>query len=408
MFRRMVSVLGALSLATVAAACGSSDDGGGGGGGSASDADSGPIRIGVVFPLTGPQSGVGNQHVNGIKAAVDYINDNGGILGRDVELSIKDSGGNPTQSVAQFRSLVDEGIVAVTGDQLAGYAAMVPEFERSDVISLTQATQDTLWDDPSANPNGFNSFIPTHGYAQLYVDYLVDNADVTKIGVIGSTDSFAASMFEAVQQYAEEQGIEVVTEQFDPNATSVVNQMQALKDEGVDGLISATFGGGQVLSIQAQQALGWDPPAVTSNTLNTAAGVQAVQAAGLTNLVGGPVSRVMLVSEEGAPESEQAQTLLDYLGQVTGQTEFDGTWSNATTWFDGLLVYKAAVEEAGTTDADAVKEVLESGEPFEGLSGEFSYSADSHVTEDVDEIFGLYLGGLPCPRTCVAAPGTLS
>jgi branched-chain amino acid transport system substrate-binding protein len=407
MLRRTAGLLASLTLIVSVAACSSgssskSDSGGAASGGAVDTSK--PIKVGAVAPLTGASATPGNFQLDGLKAAVAYVNDNGGILGRKVELTSEDSGGNPVQSVAKLKQLVGQKIDVVFGDLLAGYSAMVPEFTKSNIISISQNTTDSLWDTASANPNGFNVFIPTRGYATLYVDYLVDNFHVKKIGVIGSTDTFAASLFTAVKDYAKTKGVEVVTQQYDPNATDISSQMRALKNAGADGLISATFAAGQVLSINAEQAVGWDPPAVTSNTLNSSAGVAAVKAAGLKHLVGGPVAKFML-SAPGAAETTQQKTFLDYLAkQVPSGQSLDGVWSSGLTWFDGLLVWKAAVEKAGSTDTAAVKKVLESGTPLAGWSGDFTFSSTSHVTADVTSIFGLYAGGVSCPRACAAAP----
>lgn len=394
----LVVASSAVLLLTLAA-CGSS-------GSSTGSSSTDPIIVGAVAPLTGVEAVAGQEQLVGLKAAVLYVNDHGGILGRKVQLETEDSGGNPAQAVADFKLLVGKHVSVVFGDLLAGYAAMVPLFGPAGVISMSQNTTESIWANPSTNPNGFNTFITTTGYAQLYVDYLVNNYHIKKLGIIGSTDDFATSMFSSVQAYAKTKGIPVVVQQFDPNATSVVTQLRALKNAGVDGLISATFDAGQVLSIQGQQALGWDVPTVTSNTLNDSAGVAAVKAAGLKNIVGGPVSKVILIPSAGAPESANANILLDYLQKVTGETNFDGSQSNALTWFDGLLVYKAAAQKSHSIDANVIRSTLEDGQAYAGLSGDYVYSKASHITKNVDNIFGLYLGGLTCQRVCVAAPGT--
>jgi branched-chain amino acid transport system substrate-binding protein len=421
MSRRVLGCIVAAALALCATACGSSSSGSGGAtaGGSPSSATSGagstsptsassssPILVGVVVPLTGALATPGQFQLDGLKAAVSYVNANGGILGRQVQLLVEDSGGSPVQAVAKFKLLVSKHIQVIFGDLLADYSAMQPLFKPSNIISISQNTTDSTWYPATNNPNGFNVFIPTRGYAQLYVNYLVKNYHVKKIGVIGGTDDFGTSLTAAVKAYAPTVGVQVVTQQFPANATSLVTQMRSLKNAGADSLISATFAGGQILSIQAQQALGWDPPAVTSNTLNDSAGVAAVKSAGLKNLVGGPVSSFMLDSTAGAPETQHQKIFLSYLQKAVGKgTSLDGVWSTGIIWFDGLLVWKSAVEKAGTTATASVLKVMNSGAPLAGWSGNFTYSPSNHVTSNVTSIFGLYAGGVDCPGACPAAKG---
>ena len=50
-------------------------------------AQSGPIRIGVVTPLTGTYAGIGEQVKWGLNLAAKEINAGGGVMGRQNELS---------------------------------------------------------------------------------------------------------------------------------------------------------------------------------------------------------------------------------------------------------------------------------------------------------------------------------
>ena len=62
----------------------------------AASAQGGPIRIGVVTPLSGTYSALGQQVKWGIELATQEINAAGGILGRKVELLFEDEEANPS------------------------------------------------------------------------------------------------------------------------------------------------------------------------------------------------------------------------------------------------------------------------------------------------------------------------
>jgi branched-chain amino acid transport system substrate-binding protein len=49
-----------------------------------------PIKVGMVAPLTGPGAESGRFQTQGAKLAVDEINKAGGVLGRQLELTIED------------------------------------------------------------------------------------------------------------------------------------------------------------------------------------------------------------------------------------------------------------------------------------------------------------------------------
>ena len=72
------------------------------------------LRIGAVFPLSGPQASLAGQEELGVRIAVDIANSRGGVDGRRIELDERDiaSGADVT---AQVDSLRDDGVPAIIG-----------------------------------------------------------------------------------------------------------------------------------------------------------------------------------------------------------------------------------------------------------------------------------------------------
>src|ERR1700688_671207 len=67
---------------------------------------SGPIVIGHHCDLTGAISSWGVWHDKAAKAAVDLINQGGGIAGRKVELATEDTESNPASGARKLRNLI--------------------------------------------------------------------------------------------------------------------------------------------------------------------------------------------------------------------------------------------------------------------------------------------------------------
>src|SRR5271166_1634048 len=66
-----------------------------------------PLRIGMVDPLTGVYAAPAGNEVMGAKLAVEQINANGGILGRQVELLVEDSANDVGTGVQKVRKLLE-------------------------------------------------------------------------------------------------------------------------------------------------------------------------------------------------------------------------------------------------------------------------------------------------------------
>src|SRR5215217_7991612 len=75
-------------------------------GGSSSDDSSGPITIGISLPLTGEFSQPGTAAKQGYQVWAETVNDQGGLLGRQVELDIKDDASDQNTVVADYNALI--------------------------------------------------------------------------------------------------------------------------------------------------------------------------------------------------------------------------------------------------------------------------------------------------------------
>jgi len=138
--------LAALSL--LAAACG--DDSGGGD--DAADSGEDPIRIGYAAAVTGPLAPY--DSVPGAECAVELINEQGGVLGRDLELVVRDMRSDAQEATIVTQELVDEDVVAILGpttDDVNVPVALVAEPEGIAMLGVG-ATAPAL---PQAASNGF-------------------------------------------------------------------------------------------------------------------------------------------------------------------------------------------------------------------------------------------------------------
>ncbi|MEX0683846.1 MAG: ABC transporter substrate-binding protein [Dehalococcoidia bacterium] len=119
----------------------------------AADAPGGPLRIGVVLPLSGDNADLGQAISDAIDMAVDTINAEGALFGSDIEVVRADDAGDATQAVSAAQGLVDnEGISAIIGplgeDAAAAVASEVAG--PSSILEIALSTAATLPTDPAA------------------------------------------------------------------------------------------------------------------------------------------------------------------------------------------------------------------------------------------------------------------
>ena len=78
-------------------------------------AESDTIKIGHIAPMTGAIAAYGTAVANGVDLAVSEINAAGGILGKQVEVILKDNQFDVAETVNAFNALLSEDVVAIIG-----------------------------------------------------------------------------------------------------------------------------------------------------------------------------------------------------------------------------------------------------------------------------------------------------
>src|SRR5690348_3983977 len=105
---KRVKISIALATAFLLAAC--ANNAGSSSSGSSADNGSGPIKIGVIVPLTGPSGPNGKDVLDAITTEADLINKAGGVSGRALQVVSEDDKSDPATGVSAANKLVNEGV----------------------------------------------------------------------------------------------------------------------------------------------------------------------------------------------------------------------------------------------------------------------------------------------------------
>jgi branched-chain amino acid transport system substrate-binding protein len=73
-----------------------------------------PVRIGAIYPLSGPDEGPGTDEHNGVLLAAELVNDDGGVQGRPVEIDTLDVA-SPDGAPGAVEALAQQGLSLVLG-----------------------------------------------------------------------------------------------------------------------------------------------------------------------------------------------------------------------------------------------------------------------------------------------------
>jgi branched-chain amino acid transport system substrate-binding protein len=214
------------------AACGGGDDSG---------AESGePIRIGTSLPLTGEFSQPGTAAQQGYQVWQEMVNEDGGLLDRDVELVIKDDASNQNTIVADYNALISQDDV----DLLLGTFSSLLNLPASAVAERNQM----LYIEPAGgSPDMFNRGFEYLFFAQQatadkqgkvfgeWIASLPEDQRPKTAAYPTIDDPFAAPNVEGIRAILEEAGVETVYQETyaidTRNFDTIVTAMQAAQPD---------------------------------------------------------------------------------------------------------------------------------------------------------------------------------
>lgn len=178
---------------------------------SSGDADADTIHLAASAPLTGDAAAYGIETMNGLRLAVEQINEDGGIDGRQIELTEFDDQCDPTVSASVANQIIsDTSIVAVIGNVCSSATlAQMPIFERAG-MPLLAATASS----PQLSAEGYEQFariIPNDdlqgaGTVELGTGVL----DYERVAVLYPSDDYGQALLQIAEDAVGETGGEIV------------------------------------------------------------------------------------------------------------------------------------------------------------------------------------------------------
>ncbi|MDO5605787.1 MAG: ABC transporter substrate-binding protein [Paracoccus sp. (in: a-proteobacteria)] len=187
------------------------------------------LVIGGSIPLTGVFAFAGVAIERGIRDYVAFINEDGGIAGRQVRLAYEDTGYKPDVSVAVFNKLTSQNDIHLYyGDSTAFAKTISPELRRQDRILMGGASFATELNDPAAHPDIFMAGPDYTEMVGILLEYIAVEKPGAKVVLVNSDTEFGRDPIAPSRARAADLGLEVVAEIITP-PTAVDVSTEVLK-----------------------------------------------------------------------------------------------------------------------------------------------------------------------------------
>ena len=254
----LVMVFAACTGAAPAAETGGAAESGGG-----EEAAGEPIKIGAIFDLTGPTSDVGTPYAQGVEGYVDWLNQNGGVDGRQVELISQDYAYKVDQAEQLYSQYVDEGVVAFMGWGTGDTEALRGRIA-ADEIPFMSASYSAALNDMEEAP--YNFLVGTTYSDQLIIALqwaLQDWADkggegAPKVAVMHHNSPFGTSPVEDGQAFAEANGMEFTAVAMPSGATDLTPELSQVQNFGANYIMIQNVSSPAALLVKDKQRMGMD------------------------------------------------------------------------------------------------------------------------------------------------------
>ena len=248
------------------------------------------IKIGTIFPLTGPVALAGQRCQAAVQTAAEIINNKypdirvplaaqEGILGgHKIVLVHADSQGKPDVGKAEAERLINqEGVYALIGSynsSVTGPASLVAERAKkifmcgaSSSAALTQRDLNFFFRTAPTDETESIEFVEV----MKWVNKTQPGANLKTIGVIYENSVFGKHAADEAKKAAAAAGFQVTADvPFSPGATNLDSEVQTLKSKNPDVLFGACLGADYSLWVRTMKKMAWMP----KMTLNYCTGYQ--------------------------------------------------------------------------------------------------------------------------------------
>lgn len=340
------------------------------------------VKIGVLYPLTGPVAQVGKDAVAAVRTAIDIINNShdidmplakdkglSGLGGAKITIVVGDHGGKPDIGISETERMINfDKVHAMFGayySSVTGAASQVAE--RAGIPWVNGESTS-----PKLTTRGFKYFFrvtPHDGeFTQLMFEFMNDfnskNGGILKtIGIIHEDTLWGSDSGGTQNKMAKEQGYEVVEKiSYKAKTTTLSSEVQRLKAKNPDVLLPSSYTSDALLFLNTAKELDYNPKLLLA------------QNAGYTDpkfieTMGRKVEGVITRS----PFNTDLADTIPLIGKVnelfkkhSGGRDLSDVPARA---FTGFMALANAINNAGSTDPKKIQKALQ----------ELDMSADSLI-----------------------------
>jgi len=353
----------------------------GGGGGEA-------IKIGAIHDLTGATSDVGTPYANGLRDYVEFVNENDGIDGRQIELMSADYAYTVDQAEQLYSQYTGEGVVAFQGWGTGDTEALRAKIA-ADEIPFMSASYSAALADPAEAP--YNFLIGTTYSDQFIIalQYAHDNG-ASNVAIFHHDSAFGLSPVEDGRAWAEANGMSVVAIPMPGGATDFTAQLTQAQDAGAEYIVIQNVSSPSATLVKDIDRLGMDVQVVCLNWCSDELFIdlagEAAEGVIAASPFAFPGSGADLIENEIRPWTEENDVNLEEEG-----VHYVQGWTTMRAMVDAI---RRVVEDGEEVTGPNIKAALESfsGYSTGGVTTPITFTANDHAGSKALQLYQVQNG----------------
>lgn len=318
--------------------------------------------VGCPQPLTGTNAQPGECALNAVKLAAKQFNEEGGIGGKEVKVVSYDDQGSPEEAVKVATKLVQvDKCEAIIGSCISSCVLSSGQiFNEAKIPTFGTGTSPTWmgegWEYVFRACQNNDFALP------IVVDKLTE-LGVTKVAIFAGQDDAAVAGVNTMTELCEAAGIEITaSESYVEGNTDFSGQVAKIINSEPQVVFISTFGPTQPLIAKQLRQFGFNGLCFTKDIYQ----VDALQVAGAAS--NGIAFAYPYLTYSSVDECNDP-VIKDFLAAYEEEYGTLPVSDCAYRAYDSMLVLKAAVEAAGTTDGEAVAQVVGGLKDVQTLAG---------------------------------------
>lgn len=332
------------------------------------------IKIGGNFELTGGVAEFGKKGENGAKLAIKEINEKGGILGgKKIEYVGADNKSEAGESTLATQKLVTQDkVIGIVGPMTTGNTLAAIQVVTDNKVPLVTPTgtnaKITVKEDGTLNKWLFRACFIDPFQGEVAANFAIDNLKASKAAlVIDQKGDYSKGLAESFKKTFEAAGKEVVAEEQyvagqDTDFRAILTNIKAKNPDVV--FVPGYYNEVGMIIKQARE-LGMDMAFLGGDGWGTGPIMDIAGAEAMNN--------TYYVDHVAADDPALADFAAAYKKEYGQEAD-----SFAALGYDAAKLLIAAIEKAGSTDTEKIREALETMSGFQGVSGEITIDPATH------------------------------